>query len=75
MPDTLVYPECVLPILRCQTRKDCRQTAAAAVSLLPHIRRKLEDGARSKIGLSAYLGPDLLNRYRDLLLSLIKHPS
>ena len=47
VPDALVYPEYVPPQLRYQTRKNCRQTAAAAVSLLRHIRRKLEDGAWS----------------------------
>ena len=74
VPDALVYPEYVPPQLRYQTCKDCRQTAAAAVSLLRHIKRKLEDGVWSKIDLSAYLGPDLLNRYRDLFLSLINNP-
>jgi len=45
------------------------------VSLLRHIRVKLEYGAWSKIDLSAYSGLDLLNRYRDLFLSLINNQS
>ena len=75
VPDALVYPQYVPPQLRYQTRKVCRQTAAAAVSLIKHIRRKLGDGAWNKIDLSAYIGPDLLNRYRNLFLSLINNPS
>ena len=75
VPNALVYPEYVPPLFRYKTRKDCRQTAAAAVSLLRHIRLKLEYGAWSKIDLSAYSGPDLLIRYRDLFLSLINNQS
>ena len=75
VPNALVYPEYVPPQFRYKTRKDSRQTAAAAVSLLRHIRVKLEYGAWSKIDLSAYSGLDLLNRYRDLFLSLINNQS
>ncbi len=73
VPDALVYPEYIPPQFRYQTRKDSRQTATAAVSLLRDIRSKLEDGAWSKIDLSAYSSHDLLNRYRDVFFSLIEN--
>lgn len=75
VPDALAYPEYIPPAFRYRTCEDSRQTATAAVSLLRDIRSRLEDGAWSKIDLSAYSGRDLLNRYRDVFRSLINNSS